>query len=139
MGETNSCAIAVPEQRHSGPAEEGPCRGAIAAAAVENRGGKEIIRIEGWSAAPGPEGDAADAVFLVLSAEGKAPVFADTLAIPRLDVNRTLGLAGTIDLGFSRLLLASSLAPGRYEIGIIRQSHGRSTLCPMTGQLLVGG
>ncbi|WP_421693242.1 hypothetical protein [Aestuariivirga sp.] len=138
VGETNGCAMAVPGRDYSASAEPGPCLGAIEAAGVEVRGDAKVIRLSGWSATGGASPAAADAVFLMLSTAGKPPAYVDTLAVPRLDESRRLGVPEDGDLGFSRLLPAS-LAPGRYDIGIIQQSHGRFTLCPMIGQLHVEG
>lgn len=135
VGETHGCLIATPQKplktRNFEPAQ---CEGNIDKAEMEDRKGHNVISITGWTAMPGFV--ASDNVFLVLSGQNGGPIYLEALKVPRPDVNLHLGISNRIDMGFSRLI-SSDLAPGEYDIGVVRYAAGQYQACQFNKKIAV--
>ena len=129
IGETHGCLIATPEKKLEAILWKPIlCIGSIDNVEIESRNGHRFISLAGWTATTSDKPEIPDDVFLSISRRDSAPVYLQALKVPRLDVNKHLGISNDIDTGFSRILSAD-LKPGSYEIEILQYSNGRYNSC----------
>ncbi len=134
VGNAAGCVIAVPADPAPSLPDVGDCHGSIDVAELGERDGIRLITFEGWSTTSTTPPQAADQTFLLLTQAGKPPLYFDTLRVPRLEVNNSLGLDEEIDFGFSRLL-STNLPSGQYEVALVQTINGRAVACPIKRSL----
>jgi hypothetical protein len=137
IGETHGCLIVTPQRSlESKVWMPVNCEGNIERAEVEDRNGHKVISFSGWTTMAGAKSAIPDQVFLILSSGYSAPVYLQTLKVPRLDVNKHLEIPRQIDAGFSRLI-SNNLKPGEYEVGIRQYADDQYQACQWKKKILV--
>lgn len=132
VGEVSSCAIAVPERSFDAVPIPGVCQGSIDKLEAVYRDGLAQLNVLGWSATTG-DGERGGDVYLALTHPGTVPIYLDTLRIPHLDANTSLGIRSDDDLGWSRVA-SIKLNPGEYDAILIQNRGDHAIVCPIHAQ-----
>jgi hypothetical protein len=138
VGETHGCLIATPQETLEERVwKSAQCAGNIDRADIENRNGHRVLSFAGWVASTGENPVIPDKVFIVISSGDYYPIYLQALKVPRLDVNKHLGIPSDIDSGFSRIIPAN-LKSGDYNISVIKYSGNQYYSCNFNKMLRVG-
>jgi hypothetical protein len=139
IAETNTCYILTPQKPINlyNPTQV-TCKGNIDQVAVEDRDGIKIILFTGWTTMSDPKVIIPDNVFIALSRPGVETIYLETLKVPRLDVNTSLGIPMEVDTGFSRII-AANLPFDEYNVSIIQTKGKRQEICQFHKQLILSG
>jgi hypothetical protein len=136
-GETNGCLLATPQQSFIvEKASKVQCQGSIDRAIVEQRDGNWLISISGWSTLYGTKSDFPSSVFVVISSGDGNNRYLEALRVPKLEVNRSLGVSDEEDAGFS-LLFPASLPVGEYHINIVQANRNKYGICQFNKALVI--
>jgi hypothetical protein len=129
IGEIHGCLIVTPEKKlDATPVQSAQCNGSIEKAEIQNRDGRRVMVISGWTTTGGEKPKTPDDVFLHLQGKDGLSIDLQAMKVPRLDVYKTPGLLDDSDAGFSRIF-SGNLSPGDYEIEIIHHSDQHLNSC----------
>lgn len=128
VGETHGCLIVTPEKKFSGVLSgSAQCRGSIDIADIRQSEGKQFIAISGWLVGE-DDSRTPDDVIVKVSNKHMAPIYLQTLKVPRLDVNKNLKIPEDIDVGFSRIV-QNKFKPGSYEVKLLEAVGNKLVSC----------
>ena len=137
IGETHGCLVATPQKSFSADkASKVQCQGSIDRAVFERRDGASVISIAGWSTMYGTKADFPSSIYVVISSSDGNYRYVEALRVPRLDVNKHLGVGEDEDGGFTALFSAN-LAPGEYRINVAQIKNDKHEICQFSKKLLI--
>jgi hypothetical protein len=137
IGETHGCLVATPRQTFmEEKASKVQCQGSIDRALIEQRDGASFISISGWSVLYGTKADFPSSVFVVISSSDGNNRYVEALRVPRLEINKNLGVSEEEDAGFS-VLISANLAPGEYRINLAQAKDDKYKICQFNKTFLM--
>lgn len=135
VGETHGCLIATPQKSFNANRNSTViCQGGIDRAEVEKRDGFSMISVTGWTDLFVSKSDLPRNVFIVISGNDGSKRYIEALRVPRLDVNKKLGISGEEDAGFS-LLTPATLPAGEYHVNVAQSAGDRLEICQFNKKL----
>ena len=139
VGVVGGCLLATPKKKvFPDEVNKVRCKGKVDDIKVLGDGDRAMVNISGWSTMYGSEKDIPDSIHVSISGgENYSRIF-EALRVPRVNVNRQLGVSEKIFSGYS-VLVPGVIPSGEYTVNVVQSKGGRSEYCEYNRQVVVGG
>ncbi len=139
VGVVGGCLLATPKKNTmSDEVAKVSCEGSIDEVEVVEDGDLAMLHISGWSLMHGSKKVIPDSVEVSISDGKNYSNRMEALSIPRVEVNRRLGLNEKTFGGYS-VVIPEKLPDGEYVVNVVQSRNGRTELCEYNKRVLIGG
>ncbi len=139
VGVVGGCLLATPKkQAMPDEVSKVHCKGDIDDVKVLGDGDLAMVNISGWSIMYGSKKEIPDSIHVSISGGENYSRIVEALRVPRVNVNRQLGVSEKIFGGYS-VLVPGEIPSGEYSVNVVQSKDGRSEYCEYNRQVVIGG